>query len=474
MKLRILFIVRSAPFFHYVKSIAFSLCGRGARVRVLLDRRWTRDEKSLQPLEDLKARFGELFEYDWAQTRSDRFRTFLFFLREIASYRFYLRMSGAQSPFYEARARSYLPSLLQRLMARIWIRGLIRSRVSGALLGLAERLSPAAVRIVEEMRSWQPDAVVAAPVNERFSSADLEYLKAGRALKIPTLLPVISWDNLTTKGYIHVVPDLLLAWNEIQAEEAIRNHRIAPERIRLIGAPLFDRWFSGIAPTPDLDFRASRGIPGDTRFIAYLGSSHDLVGDESWLVNELRRALDQDPACIEIPLVVRPHPANTKIFEGFSMDGVYIVPRATTLPSIDSALQLSYDTMYHASALVGINTSAMIEALIVGKPVIAFLAPRYLGTQSETQHFRQLLAADAVERAENPLEFVEIVKRILAGGDMQREKRRRFVERFIRPLGWTRSAGDAAADVIEAACRGSAETLVSARKFYYWRTTAKG
>jgi len=442
-------------------------------VRVLVDKRWTRDEKSLQPLADLKARFGELFEYDWAQARTDRFRTFLFYLREIASYRFYLRMSARQSPYYEARARSYLPPALQRLTGRERVRKLIRSRVFGLLLSLTEYLTPAARAIVEEVKLWRPDAVVATPVNERFSSADLEYLKAARALKIPTLLPVISWDNLTTKGYIHVVPDVLLAWNEVQAEEAVENHRIAPDAIRLIGAALFDKWFSEISPTPDRDFRASQGIPLDTRFITYLGSSHDLVGDESWLVTELRRALDQDPAVREIPLVVRPHPANTKIFEGFSMEGVYIVPRATTLPSTDSALQISYDTMHHASAVVGINTSAMIEALIVGKPMIAFLAPRYSHTQSETQHFRQLLAADAVERAETPLEFTRVLKRILTGGDAQREKRRQFVERFIRPLGWTLSAGDAAADVIEMVCRGRAETLAGAKPFYYWRTTGR-
>ena len=177
----------------------------------------------------------------------------------------------------------------------------------------------------------------------------------------------------------------------------------------------------------------------------------------------------------EILLVVRPHPANAKIFEGFSMDGVYIVPRLTTLPSTASALQLSYDTMYHSCALVGINTSAMIEALIVGKPVIAFLAPRYSRTQSDTQHFQQLLAADALERVRTPLEFVEVLKRILDGSDVRREKRRQFVERFIRPRGWRASAGEAAADAIEALRRRpSAETLPSARLLYYWRTIIRG
>ena len=46
--------------------------------------------------------------------------------------------------------------------------------------------------------------------------------------------------------------------------------------------------------------------------------------------------------------------------------------------------------MYHASATVGLNTSAMIEAAIVGRPVHTILVPEFQHSQEGTLHFRYL------------------------------------------------------------------------------------
>ena len=33
-----------------------------------------------------------------------------------------------------------------------------------------------------------------------------------------------SWDNLTSKGTVHVVPDVYIVWNEPLAQEAVELH----------------------------------------------------------------------------------------------------------------------------------------------------------------------------------------------------------------------------------------------------------
>ena len=43
------------------------------------------------------------------------------------------------------------------------------------------------------------------------------------------------------------------------------------------------------------------------------------------------------------------------------------------------------------SSDLGVNTSAMIEAAILGRPVLSVLAPEFAATQEGTVHFHYLL-----------------------------------------------------------------------------------
>jgi hypothetical protein len=64
-------------------------------------------------------------------------------------------------------------------------------------------------------------------------------LKAATQMKIPTVLLVASWDNLT-KGVFPSRPDRLVVWNPIMFEEAQELHGFRPEQIFIGGVPQFD------------------------------------------------------------------------------------------------------------------------------------------------------------------------------------------------------------------------------------------
>lgn len=75
-------------------------------------------------------------------------------------------------------------------------------------------------------------------MNIRFSE-EVEYVKAANAIKIPTVVHVLSWDNLTTKGLCHIIPNLTLVWNEIQSQEAITIHEVPDDKILITGSLFF-------------------------------------------------------------------------------------------------------------------------------------------------------------------------------------------------------------------------------------------
>ena len=95
-----------------------------------------------------------------------------------------------------------------------------------------------------------------------------------------------------------------------------------------------------------------------------------------------------------------------------------------------------FDSIYHAAAVVGINTSAQIESAIVGRPVHTVLAEEYRDTQQGTLHFHYLQAEEFghLHVGRTMDEHLDQLEESLRGRD-DRERNERFLRRFVRPFG---------------------------------------
>jgi hypothetical protein len=110
-----------------------------------------------------------------------------------------------------------------------------------------------------------------------------------------------------------------------------------------------------------------------------------------------------------------------------------------------------FDSIYHSAAVVGINTSAMIEAAIIGRPVFSMLAEEFAGTQEGTIHFHHLLPENGgcVRIASTIEEHVRQLSDRLRDPEGARAETRRFIGSFIRPHGIDRPATPIFVDAVE-------------------------
>ena len=204
--------------------------------------------------------------------------------------------------------------------------------------------------------------------------------------------------------------------------------------------------------------------------ITYLGSSKFVAATEQEFVtrwiSELRRSTDQ--ALAGCSLVIRPHPAGEKgwhadnaidfrwpnVGEKATVSRPFGDQRAVVMNSpMQNADAVLYDTVHHSAAVVGLNTSAEIEAAIVGRPVFTIVDGNARG-QEGTLHFHYLLREHGghVELARDFDEHRAQLAAALAG----REDRMRieiFVRRFVRPHGLNVPVAPIVADAIEALAR---------------------
>jgi hypothetical protein len=318
-------------------------------------------------------------------------------------------------------------------------------------LSLLERVIFPSPNVYRQVRDVNPDLVLIVTMAGGFSP-ETEYQKACKALGIPTVVMVASWDNLTSKGTFSVPPDWLLVWNDIQVQEAIRYHGVPAHKVLPVGAPVFDDVFERDWLVDREAFCRRAGLDPARPYLVYVGSARNMWGDESQIVANLSRELRQLPGGDDIQVLVRPHPKNLPVWEGFSLDGVQIW-RASSLPDTAAAKSDLYNTLYHAACLAGLATSAFLEGAILERPGVVFLLPQ-AGDAPATNfsaflHFQYLLDGGFLHLAQDEAAGAQQIAALIAGHDEKREARRAFVHSFVRPAGVETPARRVAVETLE-------------------------
>lgn len=347
------------------------------------------------------------------------------------------------------------PSWLRMFVNIPGIRPVVTSAWGGRVLERLERLAPPSSGIVDQLKAQNPNGVVMMVANMRYGSIDTDYMKAARAIGTGFFVLNPSWDSLTTKGVISIMPDMAFVWNETQVEEAGEHHRIPRERTRIIGAPPYDKWFLFSTETENRGaFCRQHGLRKEDPILLYVGSSGNIAGDETWLLPQLRDTLDRsdDERLRKMQIIIRPHPAHAEIYNTLQLHDTIVLPKHGEAPDTPKSLQLFYDCMRYSIAVAGLYTSAMIDSLIMGRPVVALLRDEYRKTQEEAQYFRHMLDSGAIQTARTMEELVRHFGQLLKGEDASKHQRDAFVSRYIRPFGRDIAASDRLVEELERIC----------------------
>jgi hypothetical protein len=312
-------------------------------------------------------------------------------------------------------------------------------KATAASFRVADRVIPTNDEIERYLVSRRPDVVLFTPyVGLRTIQPD--FLRAAQALGLRTGVCVKSWDNLSSKSLIRPVPDRVFVWNGIQREEALTLHSIPPSRIVVTGAQCFDEWFAW-SPRPREEFCGRVGLDPARPLVLYACSvpwtGQSEVGFVRRWVSAIRAA---GGLFADAGVLVRPHPKRAHDWADDDLSdlpGVVVYPSDGHAPTDDASKADYYDSIYHSSAVVGLNTSAMIEAAIVGRPVLTVLEPEFERVQGGTLHFRYLLEVGGglLRSARTLDEHVDQLKAAVAGVDDAASRASQFIAEFVRPHG---------------------------------------
>lgn len=452
--MKILFVWDSAEYLRFYDSAIEEFAARGHVVTIAIN---NTSIKKRGGMEGLNAYAGRMQMLGVVPQHEGMWGEIAYGLRGVMDFVRYFHPRFAAAPALRARIkRKVLP------VAYHWLDRVPRLPPAGVraiehALGVAESAIPVCQPLVDFLRAQEPDVVLVSPLIDAASEL-VEVIKAARVCGIRTAVCVASWDNLTNKGLLRIEPDLVVVWNEAQKREAHEYHYIPAGKIATTGAQLFDRWFVKQVTRDRAAFCARVGLPDTRPFLLFTGSS-SFISESRAEVTFVRRWIaalrsSADPTLRDINVLVRPHPYNCHAWDPdplADLPGAVFFPRRGYNP-IDAGNRTDFfDSIYHSAAVVGINTSAMIEAAIIGRPVFSLLAAEFTGTQEGSIHFHHLLPENGgcVRIASTVEEHVHQLSGRLRDPEGARAETQRFVAGFIRPYGIDRPASPIFVDTIE-------------------------
>jgi hypothetical protein len=451
--MKILVCARHFGYLRNFESALAELAARGHALHLAADRR--ENAGGLAMVERLAARFpGVTVGWTPPRDKDDQWLDLATGVRLSQDYLRYLERAYDRAPMLRRRSKERTPRLAIWLVERAGFRFRPGRATLAAALQALEDGVPLHGPYLDFLRDQAPDLVVLTPLID-LGSPQLDLFKAARALGLRTVVAVGSWDHLSSKARLRGLPDLLTVWNPTQRDEARAMHGVPDDRIAVTGAQCYDQWFERRPSRTREAFCAAMGLPEGRPFVLWVCSSL-FRGDppEADFVVEWLQALrrSSDPRLAGLGVLVRPHPGRGDEWAKHDVSTLGVAFHGAN-PIDEDARRDYFEALTYASAVVGLNTSAFIEAAIAGKPVLAILPKAYWKSQEGTLHFHYLTTVGGgFLRTSRALDehLAQLAAAVAGEAPVDNDG---FVAAFVRPHGLDRPATPRFADAIEAVGR---------------------
>ena len=216
---------------------------------------------------------------------------------------------------------------------------------------------------------------------------DESLIASCRSIEVPTVFSVFSWDNLSTKGSFALEPDFYFVWNEFQKKELIELHEtINP--IQLVGASRFDTF--GETPVLEKQFNTIK--------ILWLGSSklgepHDWIYFKK-LAEIINRVVFGESINSPVIIEYRMHQEikrDTDLRHQITEEMQRMNSEVSQVSYIlsDDKIDL-IRSIKESDLLFGMNTSAILEAKLLGKTVIRMKKNDFQNEMDQITHWKYI------------------------------------------------------------------------------------
>lgn len=348
---------------------------------------------------------------------------------------------------------NYFRYIIGLLLNRIFARPLIRQ--------IVRRLDYLLVRdhtFTDYFEKYHPDAVFLAHL---FDDLEVNLLREAKRRGIETIGFINSWDKLTARATMRLLPDRLVVFNDLVKQEAIDYAEMSEDRIFVAGVPHYD-WHINYQPLSHEEFFRKKGLNPAKKLIVYapMGKTYS---NSDWDIIDLLRDATTRGFVKNAQLLVRfqPNDFTDEAELKKRPDLIYDLPgvRFSSKRGVDWDMSFDdihglTDTLANADLFVCYASSMSIDAAVFDKPVINIdfeVRDRELMSKSPTHfykmtHYQKAVRTGGIRYPKSKEEFFRDIDAYLEDSKLDAAGRKRLVEEQCYKLDG--KAGERIADFI--------------------------
>lgn len=270
--------------------------------------------------------------------------------------------------------------------------------------------------------------------------------QAMKMLNIPIATHILSFDNLTSRGYIPLKHfDRYFVWQTRMADELKRLYQIEEHRIVITGTPQFD------FHTQE-KFHWSRektcqviGLRYPKPYLVYCANHIAISPNEPQLLNQILTELGKDDKFADYQWVLRLHPMDqyerwaelTGRFEQLVISHPWAHNDKTSFWAVPTGddLALLGNTLRYAKATLTVASTVALDSAIVDTPIICIGFHPNVGSHEDrfyhdahfSHHYFPIMQTQAVPLAGNIESLKKLLADVIENPDTLKEERDRLV-----------------------------------------------
>lgn len=283
---------------------------------------------------------------------------------------------------------------------------------------------------------YDPDLVFSMDTKHMFDS---QLIFEAKKRKIKTIGMVRSWDNLTAKGVLKVIPDNLIVYNETIKVEAIKYSDVKSDSIYMSGIPNYDI-YTNEKRTNRNDFLKKIKVDNSKKIILFAPTGNHYSKTDSQIMEILDDSIKNNLIPNNVHIIVRFPPGDfvdTKNFQpgnNFSYDFVVPDTKLDNIKDNEMTLEKSLylaDLIFHSEVVIAGPSTILVDAITLDKPSIAigfdgFENKKYyesIARLFDYSHMSNLLSTGAVKLAKNRQELLKFINEYLKNPNLNKKER---------------------------------------------------
>lgn len=206
-------------------------------------------------------------------------------------------------------------------------------------------------------------------------------LYAAKQQELPLCASIISFDNITTRGWIPVIFDAYFLWNRYNEAELRRAYPEAESsKVEIVGAPQFDFYWDPSYVWPESQWRGRLGLPPDRPVILFGAGHFSIVPNEPDWLEQIDDAIEAKRIPGNSIILFRRHPNDPldrwRSVLGRARHVVYDEPwlmgdRDQALTSIRRQdIEKLTSTLAHSVVHINASSTMTVDGAILDRPQI--------------------------------------------------------------------------------------------------------